>query len=394
MMETTTVIAPGEVGSARRVFRALLGFVPLIAVVVVVCWTEDPSFVFGRASVRPDQQVAQAWLSKQNAIVEGVNFDERLAMRDYFEALPPSDALDVVAFGSSRTMALSGAEFPESRFFNASVSGGALEDYIAIHGIMLAHGVRPRQVIFGVDPWIFNRRNGQQRWRSVTLEYEQERDRLLGRRSSHVDPSRTFDRLAQLVSPAYFQASVISLLRSLTNGSSSTGKNTVEITSERVVSGAIRYADGSGADPLRIRNLSADVVRERAVTEATGTAPYSLTQFERIDPDLRHLFELYLGDLHNEGISVIIFLPAYQPEAYQRLVSNPSYRVITDVETYVRTAASARGIPVRGSYNPTSCGLTDADFSDMMHLRRESIPRAYHCVVADGQRASSPVRSR
>ena len=74
---------------------------------------------------------------------------------------------DMAVIGSSRAMQLR-KRFIQGNvdFFNHSVSGAGVEDFISIIGIYREKGVLPKTVVLGIDPWIFNRNNGlSQSWK-------------------------------------------------------------------------------------------------------------------------------------------------------------------------------------------------------------------------------------
>ena len=88
---------------------------------------------------------------------------------------------DVIAIGSSTTMQLRKEVVWKDRinFFNHSVNGASLEDYIAIVGAYESiHGYLPSTVILGVDPWVFNKNSGQGRWVGLKKYYDYELDKI------------------------------------------------------------------------------------------------------------------------------------------------------------------------------------------------------------------------
>jgi hypothetical protein len=59
-------------------------------------------------------------------------------------------------------------------------------------------------------------------------------------------------------------------------------------------------------------------------------------------------------------------------------MENTRYRIIDDVETYIRRIAGERGMCIYGSYNPEKCGLQDADFVDALHAKRVSLTKIFN----------------
>jgi hypothetical protein len=88
-----------------------------------------------------------------------------------------------------------------------------------------------------------------------------------------------------------------------------------------------------------------------------------------------------VDDMLFQDVEVILFLPPYHPVAYELLMDEESYRIIDDVENYIRNIAAERGIQVCGSYDPGMYKLEGTDFVDGMHLHRNSMAKIFRPVV-------------
>jgi len=89
------------------------------------------------------------------------------------------------------------------------------------------------------------------------------------------------------------------------------------------------------------------------------------------------MFEKFVKRLQKKGIRVIFYLPPYHPMAYQRLMKNPKYAIINDVEKYTRLMASKNKIQVIGSYNPEHLNLSGEDFFDAIHAKEPAIKKIF-----------------
>jgi hypothetical protein len=89
------------------------------------------------------------------------NYDERIFQK--LVILNLKNKNDTIVIGSSRSLKVRKKFVSESGpFFNHSVSGASLEDYISIIGVYeKTYGYVPSTVILGIDPWIFNKNNGR-----------------------------------------------------------------------------------------------------------------------------------------------------------------------------------------------------------------------------------------
>ena len=107
-------------------------------------------------------------------IIAGLgNIDERIFRKKQIEYL--KNDVEYVAIGSSRTMQLRKNMFLNdgiNNFQNYSVSGASIEDYIALIQVHKnKFGELPKNLILGLDSWIFNKNNGQTRYTSLSKEY-------------------------------------------------------------------------------------------------------------------------------------------------------------------------------------------------------------------------------
>ena len=85
--------------------------------------------------------------------------------------------IDCVVIGSSRVMQISSYRNNRSltnlcgSLMNLGVSGGTLEDYLALSYELIQNKQRPKTVVFGVDPWSLDLKRDA-RWRAYKHSYE------------------------------------------------------------------------------------------------------------------------------------------------------------------------------------------------------------------------------
>ena len=138
----------------------------------------DSSGIFGLSNYL--SKAAKA-LTSGKMIAGLKNIDDRLFQDLIIKNLQVRN--DVIAIGSSTTMQLRKGVVSKDRinFFNHSVAGASLEDYIAIVGAYESiHGYLPSVVILGIDPWVFNKNSGQGRWVGLKKYYDYEIDKIYG----------------------------------------------------------------------------------------------------------------------------------------------------------------------------------------------------------------------
>lgn len=348
----------------RIFFLKLLGFLPLLALVVGVCYREDPASLF-----RGDQaelQLTEILVSGSNARLTGtVNYDERAVQRAMVERLPYAPRTLVI--GSSRAMLLSSRDLG-TQLLNQAVSGGVLEDFLALSELDRRFA-SVKRVIVVVDPWLFNAANRERRWQSLAEWNARARTRLgLSKHWWAGAWSAQLERDLQLVSPAYFQESLDRALRSHAEGFQ------VEATQDWQGPDPIRHFDGSLAYPVSA-GAEPDEVTRLAVASAERPPIYGLEHYEQIDETLWNAFQRWLDDQQAQGRTVVLVLAPYHPETYRRLSQAPRYRILTLVEERVRQLAGQRALRLVGSYDPERLGLSGASFYDGYHARPEVLAK-------------------
>ncbi len=338
---------------------ALLAPVPLCVVLANVL--VDPAGVFAS---REKREIAQH-IARGYAVVAEGDIDSRQVLRYYVQEL--SEAPQVLALGSSRTMTLSSEFFPGQSFFNASVPAATLRDIVANYQLFHEKALKPRRVLIGVDPHFFNTHADNRLY--LAGEYRRAMQRLGLASFSLIDWCHDWldPRYLQAVSPAYFQVSLYALPVLLTRGRPRAAFILDEATPRKLLrpDGSLRYELSR-----RLRDLD-DV--ERRAKRYVLQHPPELLHFDHIHDDMRRIFEAFVTSLRDDGIQVIFFLPPYHPSVYDALVNERSFVILPIVEQYLRDFAEASGIPVYGSYDPIACGLGAEDFYDAVHATPESI---------------------
>ncbi|MBN2963367.1 hypothetical protein JWV37_01110 [Sulfurospirillum sp. T05] len=291
-------------------------------------------------------------------IISGLNnFDERLFRKKIIENI--NYEIEWIAIGSSRTMQLRKRMFlkKDVGFQNYSVSGASLEDYMAL---IQAHYNKfnsyPQNIILGIDPWIFNRHNGQNRFLTLEDEYNQFLS-ILGHDNKKQHEST--NNYKKLFSVEYF----IENLKFVKNNFDS-GLKGFEIVTSIDIDTQLREPDGSIQYPLKSRFPDSNEVKKSAIQYTKGSV-YSLERFDRINN--KKLFNHFVKFLQQNKITVYFYLPPYNPYTYDILVEKKEYQIINEVELFLSSLANKYNIKIIGSYNPHKYGFTNEDFFDGMH---------------------------
>lgn len=298
------------------------------------------------------------------ARVVTTDHDERVEKRA-FAALTPR--AELVLFGSSRGMTVRSSMLPPgASFLNLGVSGGTLDDHLALYQVLAEHDRLPTHIVVYLDPWVFNVERAQPRW--ITLR--DERDRFLTAQGA-LDARLRLTSLAdwtqargteasELIAYPTVRASLGALARD--RGLDSPTPKTVpedQVPADQ----SATLADGAHVGRRDIKTPTE--AEARAFGEAYANAPivYSLSPW-REDRDAVKYLDLWLGDMKKRGIEPLLVLPPYQATAFSLLSASPTYGPI--LRRY-RELAKATGVPVCDRVDPAAAGCGAAEFSDGMH---------------------------
>jgi hypothetical protein len=285
------------------------------------------------------------------------NCDERQLQKAIIEN--SEGKINIIFVGSSRGMQIRGRFLSvgdgSQKFFNHGMSGSSLEDYLAIIGLYESKSSLPLKIIIGVDPWIFNKNNGQSRWTAIGKYYENSLRNIYGTKVE-VDLSDNLKYL-QLINLDYTKANLDTI-------TAQNKKVKFYITDTSEVDDSIREPDGSTHYPFNVR-FQKDITTQSNAKEYANAPVYSLENFTELSNT--KLFEDFINYLQKKNIEVMFLLCPYHPITYNLLVKDPKYKIIMDAEIYLRNIASARRMKISGSYDPESDHFSSMDFTDGMH---------------------------
>lgn len=341
----------------RFINRLCLFSLPILVALIVVNWVGDAANIFSNSGAEYD--IAK-YLNEGYAVKNVYNIDERKLQRDFIR-LNKNEA-EVIVIGSS-TIMLIGSAYSDKTLLNHGVSGCSIEDMIAIYQLYRNKGKMPRKIIMGMDAWMFNQHNGQNRWVSLTPEFNS-----FFNHGSAV--AQGWSKYLQLISPSYFQASLKMLKKRFRAGKSSApipvlGNAPLEDSAARFPDGTIHY-DYSYSRP------SEDERNARIDSFINGNV-YSLERYTEFSRDALHKFEKLMEAMRDDGVTLEFVMMPYAPKVYEFLAATPRYRNAIEYEKFVRSYAEKYNIPVTGSLDPHRFELTDQYFYDGMHLNNEGI---------------------
>lgn len=362
-----------------RLIKKLLLFSPLLLTLILVNFLIDPYRVFSQLD-DDDRWIVEKLKAGNNVILD-TTVNDRMVQRGYIAFMGAQKKLyDVVVIGSSRALQINSGIFQKKSFFNNSVMGASMEDNLAIVEMYFKNKVKINTLVLGIDPWMFNRNSGMEKWRILELEY----DNFLADNFNY----NLFDKIALYVRHINSSKEKIKkycgTLLSLKYFQHSMQKNDFNYESKRYriteniyMQSPVKLPDGSVINSESMRSADVERVRKDVVDYLAKAEIYGLESFSVLDPNLRLQFEALLQSLYKKNVRVILFLPSFHPLTYNYIKNHQQYRAVIDTEDYLRSLAKEKKMLLIGSYDPQSVGFTEADFYDFMHPKREAVENLF-----------------
>lgn len=337
----------------------------IITIVAIFNWKIDSLGLVNKNSFLNN---AAKELANGNLIAGLKNYDERIFIKKVIEHL---EKPDWVVIGSSRAMQIRKNMFlsKNKNFFNYSVSGASIEDYLAI---LQTHYNRfnefPQNIIIGIDPWIFNKNNGQTRYLSLKEEYTQFLKTLDIKNNTSIQNQ---NKLLKLFSFEYLKEN-LKFLKNI----SKRNMQAFYIAKDLNIDDQIRGKDGSIYYSYKNRFPDSKVVEKQAIKYASGNV-YSLERFNKLSNKIT--FEKLIQYLINNNSNIYFYLHPYNPISYDIIISKEKYHLLNKAEEYIHILSKSNNIKVIGSYNPHLYKLKSNDFFDGMH----SLDNVYSNILND-----------
>lgn len=333
---------------------------------VAVNYFVDGGYLFYRAK-QFETQLSQAFL-KQKSVLICTNFNDRRVKKALIENR--QQPADVLVFGSSRSMPIRQDLFPGLNFFNASVTGGTLEDDLALYYLYQKRGWHPKVVVISLDQWLINKNNPLFPWKLALALEANALKKILNKPQSRLLNAyyhwfSNVDRYSQLLSIYYFKASIANRAESLLS-------DPTQQQLAQLPHCALQLPNGTRLTSVREEATAA----AQAIFSGTQDIQRSSMPLA-LDPQEMQLLDDFVNYLQQSGVKVVFYLPPYEPASYRALMKDPNYRVVDISEKYFRNLARKYHLLVIGSYDPQSLNLTSDYFIDDVHMKKAGIDQVF-----------------
>lgn len=327
--------------------------IPIFFLLFGVNYFGDPAKLFDSEY---EKQMAKILLNG-NFVTNIANYDDRVFQKECINRFTRTP--DVIILGSSRTMLISSTYFEGQSFFNNSVVGASIEDFIALFQLYMERNSLPKKIIIGIDPWLLNENNGQSRWKSLEYFYNNYYKKYNSKSKSYY--TYKYD---QLISLSYFQASI----KALSKKESEYSKPI--LTQKKYNETNTKMTDGSLVYGETFRNASQVVINSKMKAYIQGDI-YSIEHFGTISNDIWNEFIGFVLDLNDKNITIDFFLTPYAPLVFDKV--SKEYPNVIRTEDLINDFAKDNKIEVFGSFNPHKLRFDETYFYDGIHCKEKGI---------------------
>lgn len=255
---------------------------------------------------------------------------------------------EIIVMGSSRMMNIS-SKMLDKPSLNFSVSGASIEDHFAFIGESV-HRLRPKKVIIGLDPWLFNKFASQPGWKSSQRLAMYWRKQIINQTLSNFHSEEHYSENSRIRTQSVFQR-VYSAINLQDNIVAKNGKT------EPLAK--VAY-DGSRIPSIESHGRSQDEIRKNFHV----LIDYSMREYEQDITSKNNFIDL-IRWLKSMNVDVTLVLSPYHPELFNKMrIEKP---VFLDIENEFRRIANNESIKIVGSYDPRRAGCKLQEFFDGMH---------------------------
>lgn len=328
----------------------------------------DPAGIYRASSNNSKVYAGKLTQSPHGLVFQSDFWNERLIKLELAESIGNADC---VLIGSSHIMQVS--SFRQKRalrgvcekIINLGVSGASLEDHIALSFAIVSSGQKPKKIIFGIDPWVFNFGRSV-RWRDAYSKKYMTALQALRWADTPASDFGSSGKLLNLLSLEYTARSINKAILLFTHGDISIksapdfDEDTGFVTPVFLPDASLVY---SSEELSKSRNVSIRLGGDVFLTEG----PY----YDRTAIELYRRNLLYLQD--KEITPVFLFTP-YHHNVWADKKSRNTL-TMQAVEPVARKLARQLGIEVLGAYDPEILGCKQSEFMDFMHATPDCLAR-------------------
>jgi len=352
---------------SRIRWAGLLVMAPLLAGLVGTNIYQDPANIFHDES----KAMAEAMVQGHSVYSGTGNVNEREVKKNLIQSMP--DEVDTIAVGPSLVMSITAEDVGTDSFYNLGVSAADLYDILAQFGMMEANGKHYKRVILCVDSYGFDENiyNYELASNKALMPYAEYMLDILDGAKPEVVETDTAEvwktRVEQAVSLTYFQASCDQIR---TNGEFSMADHRWGIAPQGYDAEKPFYSpDGSWNYAASYQARGVDYVQAEA---AEYNLPLQFAYQRHISSYSMEVYDQLIAYLQSQGVEVELFLCPLSPALWDRMQPEiANYPMLYEISDYAKELSEKYNLKLTGDYDPYQVGITDAEFYDCRHVRKE-----------------------
>ncbi|BHH82670.1 hypothetical protein [Desulforhopalus sp. 52FAK] len=279
--------------------------------------------------------------------------------------------IDCIVIGSSRVLQISSQRENKSlthvcgSLLNLGVSGGTLEDYLALSFEVMQRETKPKKIIFGVDPWALNFKNDA-RWQEYELSYNN-MIASLGKSNLRII-DKFYIKWKLFSNLINFEYLLLSLETIISEKSLKTLNAMPQITEAPQfdlsvgIEAPVTLPDGSHIYSRQY------IIRNAPPKVRIGGENYKIRQGRQVSEDAVELFSKLVKRLKMLEIDTVLLLTPYHQNVWVDENSLTS-KAMQEVEARIKQLGTDLNLKVLGSYSPQKIGCRPDEFYDFMHTK-------------------------
>ena len=323
----------------------------------------DPACIFDKKYY---ETIIHHFTNNEN-VSTNPNFDDRLLHKLFIESLDKCP--DEIVLGSSRVKFIGkAADIQKTECINNGVTGASLEDLLSIYYIYEKKGCEIKKISLGLDPYYLNDNHGQNRWKTLKVEFIDFQNKLLSE-EKRVNNFGFYSKYTELFSSSYFNAS----LKFLISGKDKHVFPTQDVKNENMT----LLVDGTTTYDHDKRSISPEDVERTVKKIVASHSVYCMQDFHDLSAYYKLIFSSFVDYAINKNIELeFIFVPMH-PILFNYLQNEPNYEMFFEAEKFYRNIATEKQIKIIGSFNPNDFNLDNSDFYDDIHCKEGAIKKLY-----------------
>lgn len=343
----------------------LLFITMILCSVATVNYLGDPANVFSDI----EKEMALAMSEGNSVSVTTGNCEERKLKKYLIEQMDSN--IDCIAVGPSTVTYIDLEIVGENEFYNLGVSSGNYYDLMAQFALLKEQGVHADRVILNVTISDFttggcvaeNTASNELMNYSLAMIDFLRGDDFVVKDNTVIDKFSSF-MAKPLLSVSYFQSSMDRLLAGgIQQDYAIVGDNCEQ--SYYLKDGSRGYYKG-----LQEKTES-DVMETSKKTDQDAVVPC-----KQLDKRCVSDFELLVHYLKGEGTEVEFYICPFAPAMWDRLDTDLQ-RVMLEMNDFAYEFADENNIKVTGNSNPYELGITNAEFYDYGHIKKEYMTKYF-----------------